>query len=164
MEDASQNIRKTARMASQIFIDNYPKYKEQFLSGTDEWSIEYMNRKNAMKKKGSFKKRSKSPYVSSLPVPKNKRKRSSVPTGNSNVEDNQTSTEQSSLNDEKKYSNYNQQDRKNDYINRKEQQQTTKYNAVTNSSFNSSAKRRSRSSYPCKNCFFRIQAKKTQLL
>ena len=150
MEDASQNIRKTARMASQVFIDNYPKYKEQFLSGADERSIEYMDRKNALKKKGSSKKRSKSPYVSSLPVPKNKRKRSSVPTGNSNVEDNQTSTEQSSPNDEKKYSNYNQQDRKNNYINRKEQQQTTEYNAVTNSSFNSSAKRRSRSSLPAK--------------
>lgn len=148
MEDASQNIRKTSRLAAQIFIENYPKFKEQFLSGADERSIEYIDRKSEMKKKGTLRRRSKSPYASALPVPKNKKKRSSVPTKNIDQEDSQNSEEQNIANEEDNFSSEDTQKSKPKL--QDTDTQTNDYNDMANKSINTSSKRRSRSSLPSK--------------
>lgn len=152
MEDASQNIRKTARLAAQIFIENYPQFEEQLLSGTDERSINYINRKCSEKKSGISTKRSKSPYTSNLPVSKSKRKRSSVPTGNTDIDDSQDSTTKRSRPNQNNFNDY-QRETKNNTSKSKDKRTniiSDETNNKSNSFGNNSSKRRSKSSLPAR--------------
>lgn len=75
MEDASQSTRKSSREASQIFIANYPQYQDQFMSETDERSINYFEKKKTQASRSKIAvRRAHSPHTSLLPVPKKKKK------------------------------------------------------------------------------------------